>query len=358
MGRTLLLLALTCTLGGCANLSVHKASGRPHGDDHVKGFRYYLPRPYVVVTEPILVSEEVGLFVSQSRDVNPALGSTEDAIRHAGEKGELARVNPRSHAVEPVSPEEWETLKKGLLEKQEVIQAMCRRPASAPPVNVNLEVANTPGTGADLRSLIGGAASDTLRASIEDSSAATVSAEDVNADDVTPDPKATVDLKGKIKVFFLPDFEEQYAVQPVNVMAKSDYQLHFVDGWQLAAVSGDFDATTVALKLIGVIDSAIGAAKKLALARLSAAGGGSGRDMVGPAVQLDRKHELFQRVARTYIAPGIYRINKPWEMQGQPAGAGLLVQIGLRTVTVEEWQPAAAATRTATPTSQCCPKAP
>jgi hypothetical protein len=150
----------------------------------------------------------------------------------------------------------------------------------------------------------------------------------------------TVDLKGNIDVVFLPDFDEQYAVNNCNVLAKSSYGLRFRDGWQLVGVDGKFDSTTVAIALLQTIDSAIQTAQSLATtaldtrAKLEAAQkkvnnivnrDARGRPM--PYVVLEVKRERV-------IPPGLYRINKPWEVEegAAPCGPGLLGKMGLPTV--------------------------
>ena len=44
---------------------------------------------------------------------------------------------------------------------------------------------------------------------------------------------------------------------------------------------------------------------------------------------------LIRMVERVYIKPGVYRLNKPWEVKGpgcdMPTGLGLLAKLGLPT---------------------------
>src|SRR5260370_21521576 len=53
------LLCLSLSLAGCANVKVHKVDLHDRmtaADDKVKGFRYYLTRPYLVVASRVMVS--------------------------------------------------------------------------------------------------------------------------------------------------------------------------------------------------------------------------------------------------------------------------------------------------------------
>jgi hypothetical protein len=58
---------------------------------------------------------------------------------------------------------------------------------------------------------------------------------------------------------------------------------------------------------------------------------------------------VLQLIQRTYIKPGVYRLNKPWEVQGgpgvEPVGCGLLARLGLPTVVEIDFRPAGNITR-------------
>jgi hypothetical protein len=344
------LLALLLPLGGCANLVVKKVPANdPEKDEHVKGFRYYLGRPYVIVKEPIFVAEDITLFVA-GRELPPPPTQGETLPPPFTERA--ARVNGRTGALEPVSEEEWAALRERLRLDSGVQQATYRpAPAAAPVVNVQV---NSPADAA----LPGGTYLDVDRASDKSAVAQSVRDTDpVKAPDVPTSDVRTVDLDGKIQVVFLPDMEEQYAVHNINVMAKSDYRLAFKDGWQLQGVSGSFDSTTVAVELLKTIDAAINAAKSVALGGIGGGGGGGASSSEqGRLAALQRRgNPLLERVTRTYVKPGMYRINKPWEMgEGCEAGAGFLVKLGLKTVTTVEWREPRQITRPEPPPVPTC----
>jgi hypothetical protein len=158
----------------------------------------------------------------------------------------------------------------------------------------------------------------------------------------------SVDLKGQIDVVFLPDMDEQYAVHNRNWLAKSTYGLNFKDGWQLVSVNGEFDSTTVAIEVLNTVDAAVNAAKRVGIAGIGGAGGASpagaaSREVDAAKLRMDNKKYVFVEVVRqTYLKPGFYRINKPWEVSHpeELVGAGLLAKMGLETVTVTTIRPA------------------
>src|SRR5947209_7337016 len=71
-----LALALFGACGaGCSNLSVKKVpiSDRVAHEDHQKGFRYYLNRPYLTVKKPILIAETISLVKADPKQAAPSL---------------------------------------------------------------------------------------------------------------------------------------------------------------------------------------------------------------------------------------------------------------------------------------------
>src|SRR4029450_1925794 len=73
------------------------------------------------------------------------------------------------------------------------------------------------------------------------------------------------DVVPGIQVVMLPDFEEQYAIRNRNVAAKSTYDLHFTDGWQLDSVNGTWNSTELPIRILESITKVIKAAEVLQL---------------------------------------------------------------------------------------------
>ena len=142
-------------------------------------------------------------------------------------------------------------------------------------------------------------------------------------------------LIGKMQIIYLPDLDEQYVIKSKNALAKSAFGLTFNDDGSLAAVSGNHDATTVTVSLLQQVDKTITAARGSSgrSSRRPRPGAKSG-DAKTKAYGLDKQNpkvRYYQLVERFYIRPGLYRLNKPWEIaEGPPAdllaGCGLLAQ--------------------------------
>src|SRR5438067_10613786 len=107
--RNLILVATAAALllAGCANLVVRKVpldKRLSHADHHVDGFRYYLSRPYVLVLEPIPLTQTQVLVALESDGKFTFL----DGPR-AGETSTLDEQKKENHtstAVTPLSPAE------------------------------------------------------------------------------------------------------------------------------------------------------------------------------------------------------------------------------------------------------------
>jgi hypothetical protein len=328
---------------GCAHLKVTKVSAekRANGEDqHVKGFRYYLSRPYVVVTEPVLVSEQTALYVYR------ALQGAETIAEPIKEK--MTRINPASGAFEMVSDAELAALRQIMEPQSGVRQVGHKTPPPSATVIVNAQAAGLPRVGdasaqaadtvADVNETIlgrtGGSAGGLRDTKVVGD---TGGGGHLTTPTLTPTDPATVSLSGKIQVVFLPDLDEQYAVHNCNLLSKSAYSLNFRDGWALTDVSGEFDSTAVPIQILNFIDSAIDAAKSVGLAsvdRMARVLAGDHADVTKLRADLDNKQAyVYQVVHSIYLRPGVYRINKPWEIAQttEVCGAGFLVKLGLAT---------------------------
>jgi hypothetical protein len=300
-------LGLLCVLScvGCANLKVTKITATEKGTckDHcTKGFRYYLSRPYVVVEKPVCVSEEISLLVVDT-------------------KSDLEGQVP-AQLLEQV---------KMLLDS---------------PATVSSSAGGSPGTMAE-----DGAGPDKSSEDEQTKQKTQGTAYTLSPEDLQPDNTPTVDLKGSIKVVFLPDMDEQYAVHNTSFLGKIAYRLAFKDGWQLQGVSADTDNTAVAIALLKAVQTGIDTAKKVAMKRNALAQAlkkpaepAAGNNKA--AMLKDGKDDslrIMEVATCTYLKPGLYRINKPWEMDGGIAcdqDGGFLQKLGLETYVTTEVRPA------------------
>jgi hypothetical protein len=299
-------VALALPLTGCANMEVKKVplDMRIHRqDDHVRGFRYYLSRPYVVVQAAVPVSEKMTLVVLRQQ----ALTFLEGA--RAGQTiplDHLAVTNPATGQLQPVSAAELTAMREVLKNGSKLQTAGSDDSRQAAPDSLEQAALDASGPLG-----LPGSPKQT--------------------------PPSTVSVEGSIQIVFLPDLDEQYTVKSCNILAKTAFGLTFKDGWQLTDVSGEHDSTTVTLELINLLNTAINAAHDVGVAEIKA-GGSAGPQVardVAEQPNINVGENVFQLVERTYIKPGVYRLNKPWEIEHPEAlhGCGLLAKLGLPAVT-------------------------
>lgn len=344
-----LVVALAAT--GCANLKVTKVSEekRAHGTDHhIPGFRYYLSRPYVVVKEPVLVCEQTALYVVRE----PEIMNAPQPRMVPPCPPRVSRINSSSGAFEDVPETELKALRQMITKNPGVVQIgfKGRTPTTAPQIVAQPAVRSV----ADVDAASGQAAAVGGAAETVDTQAGMSGSGGVPsgvgdhlavpavAADNPPTDRNTARLSGSIEVVFLPDLDEQYAVHNKNILSKSAYNLYFRDGWELSDVSGEFDSTVVPIEILNFIDRAIDSAKTVALsgvnqqARLLGASGADAR-----ATKQTEGYVVYQVVTTTFLKPGVYRINKPWEMGDKcAAGCGLLAKLGLATFETTRIEPA------------------
>jgi hypothetical protein len=347
MRLKLIALMATMLLGGCSNLVVHKIpldSLQGHCDDKTQGFRYYLSRPYVAVMKPIPLTTTQVLVALDASGMLTFLDGPQ-----AGEKTTmeaLRKTTPGSSvtAVPPAELERLRTAMQGPAFDHEVEPAQYRRGGgintqntiisttpmpnlvAAAPLDTNAPADNTPKS--DGSSPGGGGAPSGSAVFTTEPATATRS--------------SVSDLQGDIKIVFLPDMDEQYAIESRNVFSKSSFGLQFRHGWELTDVSGNHDSTPVALELFATINAAVDAAKALSTSSMSALGGTASK--IAPkdfGNAKDYKKQFYILKRTTVLKPGIYRINKPSEMEegAHLTGCGLLAKLGLETFTMVEISP-------------------
>lgn len=339
----ILVIPAILLMAGCAQLRVNKitADERACGEDHkVKGFRYYLSRPYVLVKDDILVKQDETLLVVDLSDMEirpdvlqQLMGCADgqvqllDVVQSKGAQ----RVDGSTGELTPVKHEEMVAMRQMIAAaaNQRAAQQSSEQ-ATETIVQTGSQTVNT--------------TPSTFMAS-GSTTAATSTSGEVTAPDITEREAVAPPLGGKMEIVFLPDLDEQYAIQHKNKLARSDIKLRFKDGWELTDVSADIDNTTVAIELLNTIDGAIDSAKRVALASIdrqarvleAATPPSPGRALAGEGLSGLLSIKL---VERSYIRPGLYRVQKPWEMGGQDLnGCGLLSRMGLPTETVVYLEP-------------------
>jgi hypothetical protein len=323
---------LIVALAGCSNLTVKKVpvAKRIAGHDHVDGFRYYLSRPYVVVKKPIEVATTRSLVVVASA---PQPTSAHVTYLNGPKRGqtvalaELSVTSPGSPDVRRLTDSEVAALRKTLVDPD-----VQRTHGTTPPTAPTMPTASTDpnvDTASNNQNRAGGTLGD------PDSGNLPIPA---ITEPSKTNPRKSVTLSGDIDVVFMPDLDEQYAIRSRNFLAKNAFNLTFQNGWQLNDVAANHDSTTVAIAFLNTVDQAVNAAKSLATLNLGAlapfgplSGALDQETLPGDA----RTLSYFYLEETTYLKPGVYRLNKPWEMEGPPqaVGCGLLAKLGLTTVT-------------------------
>jgi len=340
------------TGSGCSYLKVTKVGVNRRAsecDGHIKGFRYYLSRPYVAVLKPIPVRRETEFVVldphSPHADIEaelkktfapaPATPAAADVApmteqELARVRGQLSRYLASRQDELPGSPAADEIRQVGFHQ------------SSQPAVNVDIHAppatvvgANAGVAGVDSGILYGDR--DTYAESRYDLT------DDYKLPEGPGDCAKSWSTEGAIRILFLPDMEEQYAVHHHNFASNSQYKMSFQDGWMLRGVDGEFDSTDVVEDIFKTIDAAVNSAKTLGVTRLGGTPGEAAADLIAvDAAKMTGKDGVerlvFQVTRTTFIKPGMYRINKPWECDSvPPVGLGLLQQLGLpvdTTVTI------------------------
>ncbi len=317
-----LMVAALVTLTGCSNLVVHKVSvdqRLANRDRHVDGFRYYLSRPYVLVLEPIpLTSTKVLVSLKENGEfnyldgINAGKTSSLDALR---------RENAGSPIVTAIKPEEWARMRS-------VMQTPTQSEDVVPAQHI-----------ASQNIIIGDQGSGVFAAG---DPSTTPEKPDTPKPTTPPVPstRKSAQLNGSIQIVFLPDMDEQYAIRSKNCFSKSEFSLQFKNGWELTDVSGNHDSTPVAIELFKTIDTAIDVAKSLSTAAVGKVPTPSGGAKDTGSAQDRKATNHYYLTKTTMLKPGIYRLNKPWEMEGElPTGCGFLTKLGLETFTTVELVP-------------------
>jgi hypothetical protein len=340
-------------MAGCANLEARKVPlpDRLSGtDDRYKGFRYYLSRPYIVVSRRVCVSQQL---VSGKLMENARKELFIETIDEAGRKRYLD-IHGQDQSVVAAQDETLTYVRYAAAASQSA------PPDAQAPGKAGAPAAGKPGAQGHGGGIIGGKpetvappapkpppkpgsgrdedsprllSPDQLRDLITTGHLADAPAPAPAPPAAPPPPDTT---PPPFQFVMLPDFEEQMAVKDCNFAARGKYEMHFADGWQLRSVGGAWDATEVAVKALQVLSDAVSATAAVRQEQLNKlpvvkkTGVDVGDMKVGDQV-------YAVRVQATYIEPGLYRIRKSSEKGPAPGApdcptAAILADLGLPTV--------------------------
>jgi hypothetical protein len=194
-------LVLCGIASGCTSVKGYRTLP---DDVKTEGIRYWLPAPYLFVSEPI------------------ELGRTETFVERLASNPLLIPFQePKSQARS--SGSEAESVSEGL-------ELEPKKPAPVGDKEAK-EVLGVGGTGAK-------EAGEEVKKPV--------------ADLDTSEPETPPGLKGRVEIVWLPDHCQQYALQQRTVLASSTNKFTLAEGWRLSQVDTQLDSTKVAEQVIGL----------------------------------------------------------------------------------------------------------
>jgi hypothetical protein len=304
----LLVAAASAASLGCANVKVNKVSveDRLSGNDlNVKGFRYYLNRPYVVVGRqisagtiyvPVIPVKQIAAIQKPS-PAKTAPPADEKYLRFLAavsddeNQGSFRVYDSEGHWVDTVPHGQY---------AYGPVQITPPDPPAKPPAGMafaaNQPPTNNPGT--------------------------------TDQKTTTP-PTQPADA---IQVLFLPDFEEQYAIYNKNCQAKTKYKYTFNNGTELVSMAGSYNSTDVPVMLVETVGQLLQAAGQIAMtavqpaSALTHAAAPSGRHNFAADGTKDLTNAnpiMYYLKIEQVLEPGIYRVQKSWEQVAHTPVGGL-----------------------------------
>lgn len=286
-------LLVGLTLAGCASVSVFKidtktgkvAEGTP------EGLRYYLPRPYVSVFEPFIVSSEVYVADGEMSPDSKYLLLTQvpaglkdivgDKLTSTGRPGmgDL-RIDAKHVSV----------LQTGKTGAPQAATAAASAASSADTAASAPEPKKPEVSGGLLN----------YKATNDNSAFA-----------ITPQPRY-------FNILWLPDFDEQYVVTAKAGLGNAGVVLGLGQGWSLQSLDATVDTSAVVKPILDFYSNTLGSLQKLAVAKIEGPLGLlSGKPQSATTASADSFKggtPVSVKVTKVRIvAPGLYPILKPGE---------------------------------------------
>lgn len=300
-------------------------------DYHYKGFRYYLSRPYVTVTRRLEVARNYEICeLVETKAGNPklyylrTLRESSDAheenynLYYSLDGMPVAENDPlyssSASEIRVVSSVAFTLQDDELEELQDSVSDLDDRLEQAEGKIGTLD--------RDVVALKEAAAGDAI------ATPAPAGKIEVNIHE-KESKKSGGAVLSAIQVAYLPDFEEQMAIEHKNRLAYGKLALNFEDGWRLSSTQGSFNSTEVPVKIAQTISSAIEAAAEIASSALKTLPVSPTRGVLD-LKELHKGRTLVLISTTQFIEPGIYRIQKPSEMRNTAdMGQPFLTELGL-----------------------------
>lgn len=292
--RTLVGTTVLISMLGCASVSVQKLD-RSTGkvvDGAAEGLRFYLPRPYVSVFEPFVISSEVFLARGElSPDSTYVLLTQVPTGLAAIINEDLAKGRQTSMGDLKVDATQVRVAERGGAAQAAAVPTSPASAASSPEASkpdVKSGILNYKATN------------------------------DNGAYAMTPQPRY-------FNILWLPDFDEQYVVSAKAGLGNAGVVIGFGQGWSLQSLDATVDNSAIVKPLLDFYSGTLGSLQKLATARiegpLGALTGGpqsaNAASQNANATSFKGGTQVTVKVTKVRIvAPGLYPILKPKEIDG------------------------------------------
>lgn len=317
------LTVVTVVLAGCASVSVVKVD--ESNDKKVKGFRYYLPRPYVVVKKEFPVAGDDFLVYGEltgSKSVRIAVRDIPGPLRNYwnidSEKLDGYITIP-AVALEIVSRS---IIDKNTANSLEDIVALSKAVKEAENQTASKPQGNTQATvsadGSDPQN--NGKNQDQ-----QDKIQATVSTGKAGS------PKMVqTSVSEYLEIMQLPDFSEKYAINASGGLGTADMNINLEGGWLVDSATANIDNTKLGAFIFDsstkILDLALELAQKklLPIASIASVTDSEDADASGGELETDETTAKEREVRRPMLLriryiitaqPGIYPILKPQEYE-------------------------------------------
>jgi hypothetical protein len=338
--RVVLVQLLVLALSACSTVGVYKASSDgfvPSNKNREDGFPFYLPRPYVQVYEPFVISSDAYLAVGRvSADGNyllieslpPALSAIAIASPSSfGGASAVPLAKVRGFSAKGTS----KALPKGKYQSGTPEPSDDASPDETPPDKPasSQPLASAPAPGKVASSSSGTPAPD---------KPATEPASGKSKSTVSQSATPFVPTLGRrfFDVVWLPDFDEKYIIEHKPRLGNSKLGVTMTQGWGLFGLEAETDNSGLVGPLLNFYSQSLSALTKLTQSKIlpgSLQSGTTEADskelrQLGPGTPMSIKVTKV-----SVVAPGLYPVLKPAELErGKDAASSPLQAKVLRPV--------------------------
>lgn len=256
------LLCLTClAAAGCGSVTAQRVG---YDNDEVRGIRYWLPAPYLLVNQPVTVHEEQTLWRYQRDRLIPVcMGDPCPPGTGAGGTGGAAASPDATETIEAVDPgEQIADFGDGDADEGEKAAE---------------EEDKKPGDGGKKSGGEGGK---------------------------KPAPATAPEA---ISIVWLPDYCQMYAVRMTTGLGNQKLEMKFADGWQLSSVNSEIDNSKIIESFTDLAKTFLTTRADLETARIEAATPEE-EEALAKERRVTPAETVLRRTARHILRPGLYRL--------------------------------------------------